>query len=250
MRFTLVMVACAAAGHLAAAVASATPQTVLSCSFNDKPIDQPIGTGGAEVGEPDFVSAGFPAVVRLGPFPSPCLELSDNIPTIGYVRFGFLGDLEATTGTATVTAVMRFQQRDSFLLAVEGGDPAIYVAQLSFLDTGDLFYRSAGGLPMLVGTYSAGTEYEFVVHLDVRPDPAGGTTGTCSVLVNGVPLVTDEPFAATTGISSVRVACSADANTTGKICMDNLAVDVDEGVTSIDPAGDSGSWGRIKASWR
>lgn len=74
---------------------------VLDAHFEDKPLDQPIGTGGAAVGEPVFVAANLDAIVRAGSGTGArLLELSNpGGGSAASTRFEFLDQAEYSNGT-------------------------------------------------------------------------------------------------------------------------------------------------------
>ena len=75
--------------------APGTATELLSANFNDQPIGQPIGTGGAELGQPISYSGCVPTVEN-GIFPTPNLEIDDESTTTATsTTFEFLGNTEA-----------------------------------------------------------------------------------------------------------------------------------------------------------
>lgn len=114
----LLVLSASAAGLLMAGSASVragsgtpagVPVTVaLDAHFDDKPLDQPIGTGGAAVGEPIYVSPVLDAIVRSGAEPGQrLLELANpgGASAIS-TRFEFLDDAEYTSGTLHLELVL------------------------------------------------------------------------------------------------------------------------------------------------
>ena len=57
-----------------------TADELLTANFNNEPLGQPIGTGGAEVGQPVSIYACTP-VVQTGGFPTPSLVIDDEATT-------------------------------------------------------------------------------------------------------------------------------------------------------------------------
>lgn len=98
-----------AAALLAAALVFAAPacaeELLLLADFDDQPLNQPIGTGGAVQGQPASVYPLLSAVVRDGVLNSRALaiewaEPSSNAHT---VKFRWLGGVEIRTGIVTIS---------------------------------------------------------------------------------------------------------------------------------------------------
>lgn len=73
MRPTCLPVACALLLCLAFPVLA--EQTYMAITFDEKAVDQPIGTGGVLIGEPTWVDSQIEAIVRATPFATPSLEI-------------------------------------------------------------------------------------------------------------------------------------------------------------------------------
>ena len=82
------------------------PLILLDAHFNDKTVDQPIGTGGAEAGEPITVGSNLDAIVRqdAGDPDNRVLELrtTDSASTSA-TRFGFIEHTEVEKGRLLVS---------------------------------------------------------------------------------------------------------------------------------------------------
>ena len=61
-------------------------QSFMTATFDDKTVDQPIGTGGPALGEPNWVDAEIEAIVRATPFETPSLEIR-NLTSAGNMGF-------------------------------------------------------------------------------------------------------------------------------------------------------------------
>ena len=82
-------------------------QSYLTATFDDKTVDQPIGTGGASVGEPVAVQEQAEAIVRSEPFETPCLEFR-NVSAAGNVFFEL--DNPVTEGIVAVIIDLWFYE--------------------------------------------------------------------------------------------------------------------------------------------
>jgi len=90
-------------------------ETILSANFNNKPLNQPIGTGGAAVGEPTSVSPFIEAVVRAAPGGGRMLEMfMEQRPSTQAVRFQFLNNQEVLSGQLLIQARIRLAAGDEF----------------------------------------------------------------------------------------------------------------------------------------
>ncbi|MGY6588825.1 MAG: hypothetical protein ACXIUB_11140 [Wenzhouxiangella sp.] len=90
-------------------------QTLLMADFNNKPLNQPIGTGGAVMGEPTFVSPVIDAIVRQSPGGGRMLEMfMEERPSTASVRFQFFNDQEVTGGQVLIQARVRLAAEDEF----------------------------------------------------------------------------------------------------------------------------------------
>ena len=78
---------------------------LLDVDFENQPPGQPIGTGGAALGQPTFVSTFVDAIVRDAPMASRSLEITWNTApeTASGIRFGLLGGVEASANLLSIT---------------------------------------------------------------------------------------------------------------------------------------------------
>lgn len=237
---------------LCATPSAAVPAVILFADFDDEPVDQPIGTGGAAAGQPTQVSPGIAAVVRSGPFPTPCLALADSSTGAGSARFEFFDATEVTDGTVTITASLRFRQLENFFVYVrEAGSLATSHLNLTFYDDGSVWHRDIAGNSISAGTYATGPALDLLIRFDIAPDGTGSYSGDFDIVLDGVPHATDHAFTAPRGIGSVLFGILNDTDLDGSFAVDDVVVTVESSTTSVDPSpwGPS-SWGGIKASFR
>ncbi|MCU0754701.1 MAG: hypothetical protein MUE46_06205 [Xanthomonadales bacterium] len=171
-------------------------QILLAATFNDRPLNAQIGTGGAAVGEPVSISTSLEAVVvPPGGFPSPHLRLRK--PATGpaiTARFELQDSAEITAGEVRIGFSVRIEQSGgSFQVRVREQATAAE----SFLDLrlagGQITASSAGTASSQIGSYVAASTLAFELRFLLE-------TGTHSILLNGVTLASNRP----TGISSGR----------------------------------------------
>jgi hypothetical protein len=169
-------------------------QILLAATFNDRPLNAQIGTGGAAVGEPVSISPSLEAVVvPPGAHDSPHLrmrkpaagaaitarfELLDNVEIQrGEVRIGF--KLRPSAGSFNVRVREQATAADSFLdLRLAGGQ---------------INASSAATPSGSIGSYSTASAISFELRFNLD-------AGTWSVFANGVALATNRPI----GVSSGR----------------------------------------------
>lgn len=240
MFFGLALIGGAASPDAAAAALPAP--TILSCDFDDKPLDTIIGTGGAEAHEPVDLN-NLDATVRALPFSTPSLEMSDTWGSgAKRVRFQFLDDVEITTGMVEIRLQVQFKVLDFYSIFIrETGSSTESILNLEFADDGEIYYRDIDtNLTTHVGTYTAGDEHAITLLYDLDAN-------VYSLRINGERLLEDESIGAMTrGIGAVLVGISHDANSIGLMSMDNLIVTATDAPTPVEAA----TWGRVKALWR
>jgi hypothetical protein len=220
-------------------------QLFLDANFNDKTIGDPIGEGGAALGEPTDVGSGVQAIVREGPMGSPSLEISDQSgERAGAVRFQMLDGVELETGTASVGADLWFHSLG------EGNNFAVFLRErdgsaedfthLSFTSEGDVYLSDMQGPTGKIGTYQIDRRTRLVLFHDLD-------AGTYDIWLDGARLVDDRAHGVTgRGIGGVLFGCEFDGDTVGLFHID--AVTVTD--TFLPVTVEEGSWGRLKSLFR
>lgn len=105
----------------------------MTVTFDDKAIDQPIGTGGPSNGEPSWIDDGFGAMVRSTPFATPCLEFS-NLTGSGDMGF----DLASPINGGVVAVVA-----DLWLYDGTHGTVALYLRNSSNQQIATIWFMSS-----------------------------------------------------------------------------------------------------------
>lgn len=200
--FALLFPPLAIAAAVGIARAGSDPGAVLlEANFNAEPLDQPIGTGGPEFGQPVSVFPGLSAIVRGAPMPTPSLEISESVGGSALpARFEFLGSEEVTHGDLTFRLRVEAAQLDTFDVRVrEQGTAAQNFASLVFTNFGTLSASDNNGSLGTIGTYTAGVviPLAFFFHLD---------DGTWDLSVDGSLLVSGRAHGVTTrGVGALIV---------------------------------------------
>jgi hypothetical protein len=109
-------------------------QEYMTVTFDDKAIDQPIGTGGPSNGEPSWIEDGFGGIVRSTPFATPCLELS-NLTGSGEMGF----DLASPVNSGVIAVVA-----DLWLYEGTHGTVALYLRNSSNQQIATIWFMIGG----------------------------------------------------------------------------------------------------------
>lgn len=211
----LALLACITGSH-----ASLADQVYLAAGFDDKTVDQPIGTGGAAAGEPVSVSPYVTAYVRDLPMPTPALEIADDDDYYaGNVRFEFLDSVELTTGMVFVYANLWFEGYEDFFLYVrEQGGASRAFTSLRFAASGTVYCSDQDSPSWAIGSYETGKHYSVLIIYNM-------TTGRYGIWLNETAVVTNEPHGVTDhGVGSVLFGCGNDADLSGAFCVDDVFV--------------------------
>jgi hypothetical protein len=216
----------------------------LEATFDDKPLDMPIGTGGAELGEPVEVDPSIIATVRGTPMPSPCLELRDNDGfAAGSADFEFIGSAEITTGIVAISCNLWFHALapgyTSYFYIREREGAAETFTNLRFDPDGTVWHfdenNTAG---VILGSYEIGRVYPVSLVFDMD-------AGTYDVWLDGLLVLDAEDNGITgRGIGSLLVGCGDDPDLESLFSVDDILVS-----DTFTPVM-SRTWGEIKGLFR
>lgn len=198
-----------------------TADELLTANFNDEPIGQPIGTGGAELGQPVSYSACTPIVVNSG-FPTPCLQIDDaSTTTSSSVRFEFLNQVEVT-GDVSISFRVAFESLESYVFYIrEQGSSAQVFLTLNFTPLGTVVFddEASAGTHYLTENYAAQQpiRFEFAYYAEL---------GQYSVWMDGVRVVHRRSHGVTSrGIGALIFGTAFDTNLDGRLRVDGINVD-------------------------
>jgi hypothetical protein len=214
----------------------------LEANFDDKPLDMPIGTGGAEAAEPVDVSHKVIATVRGTPMPTPCLEVQDNAEIgAGSASFEFLAGAEITTGVVAITCSFWFHEPgpgcNAFLSVREQGglSGGEIFTDLIFVADGSVEHYDENSVSGVIGAFEAGSVCPVALVFDME-------AGTYDVWLDGELVLDDEDHGVTArGIGRVGFGCTHDPDLEGSFSVDDVRV-TDTFPTPVTPA----TWGRLK----
>lgn len=235
--------ACLLLGALAGgAPAPATAITLLHATFDDKVIDEPLGTAGPAAGEPVDLGE-LPAMVRPAPFATNCVELTEDWGFgARHLRFEFLGGSTVDRGTLDVTFRLWIPAFNNFTLYLrERGSSAVSFFNLRLDDSGFVMVGdldSPGYNP--VGGYVTGEPLAFALHFDLAAD-------SYTLTLNGETRVADGHLGPLPqGIGAFLVGLDHDSDAAGTCFLDDLEVTASEVAEPVAVT----TWGGIKGLYR
>jgi hypothetical protein len=192
----------------------------LYAAFDDKPIDQPIGTRGASFGEPVGVDPWLTAIVRSGPMGTPSLELQDQDDYMaGAVRFEFEGSVEVASGVFSIAANLWFDAYEDFNLYIrEQGSAAASFLSMHFLSGGGVVANDEDSSLGMIGSYEVRRVFPITIVFDMNAD-------TYDVYFDCLRVVHDEPHGVTDrGVGAVLFGTTHDPDFDGRLYLDDLYV--------------------------
>ncbi len=199
--------------------------TLLDANFDDKTVDEPIGTGGAEVGEPIDVYAGLSATVREDPFPGHALEiLRSSEGSTAPVIFEFLDEASVDVGKVTVSFDVIIVTPDNYELITvyEQGFWSSTFAKIYTDASGNLRLSDASGYYGILGLYTYSQFYNFKLVFDCVAD-------TYDLFIDDVPIVEDRAHGKSgVGIGRLAFKIVHSASLDSGFVIDELLVTADE----------------------
>ncbi len=196
---------------------------LLAVDFENQPPGQPIGTGGAALGQPDQVSALVDAIVRDVPMASRSLEITwDAAPsTASGVRFGLLGGVEARANLLSITLDLHAHVASRYYVFIrEATTAARSFGGLHLTQDGVLALLDASGSQLVAHDLGFGQtrRLRWDYDLDAR---------TYDFSLDGERLVEGRPHGVPDngrGIGSVRVELDWNTPADTALSIDNLRV--------------------------
>ena len=159
---------------------------LLLADFDDHPVGEPIGTGGAESGEPIAVDAQVSAIVEQPVGMNRVLAMdADSLGSASGVTFGLLGGVAVEEGQARFRVALAFPDLVGFNIYLrEPTGSAHDFGTLQLGDDGSIVVFDANGIVGQIGTWSAGQ----ILRLSIEHDL---DAGTYDVLLDDVVLLDD-----------------------------------------------------------
>jgi len=201
---------------------------LLEAEFNDQPLDQQIGTGGAAQGEPVSLALNLSAIVRAGPRPTPSLELSHA--STGVARsalIAFLDNEEMNHGDLIIKLTVRAAQLDYFSVGLrETGTPIQVFLALIFTAQGNISVNDANGFAGNLASYSANVDHR--LRLEYHMD-----RGTYDIELDGVLILSERSHGITErGIGALLVGTDSQTDAGSLFYVDNIRVVRGDGIFS------------------
>jgi hypothetical protein len=195
---------------------------VLDADFQDQPLGQAIGTGGAELGQPFQISPGLPTLIVDDGLGNRALRLQN--PSTGSarsVRWEFLDNLEVDSGSLAFDVDVQFAVLDGYQLTVrESGGSASSFCNLRFLPNGGLSLSDANGVaPLPPVSYAAGQLYRVRLIYDLD-------AGTYSAFLDDTALVVGRAHGVSNGrgVGAMAFGFLSTATTAAMMFIDDLQV--------------------------
>jgi hypothetical protein len=220
---------------------SLADQTYMSFTFDDKTIDQPIGTGGSTVGEPEYISPAAEAVVRATPFDTPCLEIHNANPEM--FAFVYFTRAEGGVSAGVVAIIMDLW----FYGSGSGWPPYCEVYSQGYQTLLGFYAQADGRLHISSGsgwtdgpTIPVGRSFPVLIVLDMDAD-------TFSVWMDETEWVSNQPLMATgKDFGRVKLAITSGCVPENGIAIDQLRVI--DWIPDVSVA--ETTWGRVRALYR
>lgn len=195
--------------------------TVLDAHFDDKPLGQPIGTGGAAQGEPILTTAGLSTeIVASSPGRSLALT-STNTANAQRASFELLGSEEVTEGWVRIELQLQPTTLSNYQVTVrEQGGAASSFLSLTLAPSGQIRAGwAANSTGVVIGNYSAGSSLGLSVDFDMDTD-------RFTIRLDGTPVLVDQAHGVSTGrgIGRVSVGFGSSAANGGPLRLDWLKV--------------------------
>jgi len=206
---------------------------VLDADLEDRPLNMPIGVGGAALGEPILADVGLATeVVSDGAGGRVLKYASTDTATARGLTWQWLSNIEARTGQVVVGLDVRFPQRDQYIFALrESGSNAHDFLSLRTQDDGGLrVFDNNGNLLAQEASYVGGRTYRLRMAFDMD-------SGTYDVLFDDVVLVAARAHGITNGrgIGRLLTMVSNGAAINMSVNIDNLQVEVSDALELLSP---------------
>lgn len=167
---------------------------ILDANFDDKPLGQSIGAGGAALGEPDDVGGDRISTEVVNALSDRALRLERRVTestAAASVRFQFLDNQEVNSGRLRISTVFEPGQLGNFAFRTrEAGGSATRWIDLEFDSNGNLRRQVRNEAAAIIGSYAAATP--MLLSLEADFDHAPGE-GFYEIRVNGA-LLDSGPF--------------------------------------------------------
>jgi len=199
--------------------------TLLDADFDDKTVGDPIGVGGAVLGEPiEVVTSHISAIVQDTPFDTPCLE---HVRVVeggsAWSVWEFIGGASVDVGNVFFSVDLWFDTQESFSIKLNAaGSWGSKFCEIYTTPDGIIRLSDAAGYYGVIGNFVAGRLYNLQVNLDTVAD-------TYDVFIDGSPVVEGRSHGIVdVGVGRVSFTVSHTTVVGAELSIDNLMVTADE----------------------
>ncbi len=199
------------------------PESILEARFDDRPLG-PIGTGGAQAGEPDTINSHLTAVVVPLGGGNRALRVDG---TVGAgvsqpMKFTPLSHIEIEHGRVEISARIRFDELDHYSIYVRESDTSAFqFLSLNLNPAGEIFALTQNGSLGFIGNYAADVFQLLSMSFDLD-------AGMVQVRLDDAVLLDYTPFGVTDrGIGAVHFSIPHSTVTGSRFLLDDLFIDTD-----------------------
>jgi hypothetical protein len=216
-------------------------QTYMSVTFDDKPIDQPLGTGGTAVGEATSCDSQIEAIVRATPFDTRSLEIH-NTDLVGN-RNIYFGPSAGSISSGLAVVIMDlwfYQTGPGWMPYFEFyNSDWSELLRITTESTGTMSIRDSG-VAAVVPSYPTGRSLPVLIAMDFDTD-------TYSVWIDEVQWVADRPMLVSgSNFYIIQIGSGWNCDPENRFSIDQIQV-ID--TLPVVPTQQS-SWGKVRALFR
>jgi hypothetical protein len=217
----------------------------LDADFDSKTPNEPIGSGGAAVGEPFYLDGFAGGYIREFAPPNRVLEIQDG-STSAYcnIWFSFVDGVELDSGILVVTFTIEFYETgggSSHRVTIrEGSGGGFEFAVLDFREDYAIELSDHDGVVGVIGYYNMSVRSPIAIAFDL-------TAGTYDVWLDGQEVRSDEPIT-TSGekLGYIVFSTGPDEDLEGRYFIDDLFVTDNPNAVPVEDC----TWGRVKGLFR
>lgn len=204
---------------------------ILHADFSSHPAGQPIGTGGAEQGEPIAIGGCVPTVEVGMPLGNKALLIPDGSDVgVASTRWEFLGGAEPTT-PLSVSFWMTLDTPDGYVIYVrEQGSSTRIFLNITINSAGQVFLKDANGQTWVVHSCAFGVPIHVEMAFEPDRDEFSVWWDNARILHRANHGITDRE------VGRLVFGCDFDADFDGAMRIDKLQVHTLDLTTPVDDA--------------
>ena len=193
---------------------------VLDADFEDKVLGQPIGSGGANVGEPESIPIEITTEVIEQSVDNKALLLEKLGTSARVLTWGVINDIEFTSGKIKIKMDLEFDALDQYSITFgKIGSSGNNYTSVNFTVDGRIGITDSDGFAGSVGLYQANQVYQLSLILDMD-------AGLYNVLFDGIILLENRPheFNNENGTALLQTGFQSTALINSSFVVDNLQI--------------------------